>query len=31
MTGKTFAAKLRNIGNGTLGVKNNPEIQAKLS
>jgi hypothetical protein len=31
MTGKIFAAKLHNIENGILGVKNNPEIQAKLS
>jgi hypothetical protein len=31
MTGKTLAAKLHNIENGILGVKNNPEIQDKLS
>jgi hypothetical protein len=31
MTDKTFAAKLHNIENAILGVKNNPEIQAKLS
>ncbi|MDR1897518.1 MAG: hypothetical protein LBR10_12085 [Prevotellaceae bacterium] len=31
MTNKTFAAKLHNIENGLLGVKNNSEIQAKLS
>ncbi|MDR1896298.1 MAG: hypothetical protein LBR10_05865 [Prevotellaceae bacterium] len=31
MTRKTFVAKLHNIENGILGVKNNPEIQAKLS
>jgi hypothetical protein len=31
MTGKTIAAKLRNIKNRILVVKNNPEIQEKLS
>ncbi|MDR1896303.1 MAG: hypothetical protein LBR10_05890 [Prevotellaceae bacterium] len=31
MTRKTFVAKLHNIENGILGVKNNPEIQNKMS
>jgi hypothetical protein len=31
MTRKIFAAKLHDIKNGLLGVKNNPEIQNRMS